>query len=103
MNGVAEGLARRLVDRFAQSRMRVNCRLDFLIGCFEGHRQTQFRDHLRCLRSNDVRAKNFAVRLADDQFHEAFRFPDRAGFAAGAKGKFADPEFFSGFLGSALR
>ena len=103
MNRVAESLARRFMDRFAQGRMRVDRRLDFLIGGFEGHRQAELRDHLRCLRPDDVRAENFAVRFADDQFHEPVCFADGTSFAAGAKGKFSDSEFLTRFLGGAFR
>ena len=78
------GLTRRFMHRFAQGRMRVDRRFDFLVGGFERDGEAEFGDHLRRFRADDVRAEDFAVRLADDEFHKAVGLADRAGFAAGA-------------------
>ena len=102
MNGVAESLARRFVYRLAQGRMRVNRRFDLFVRRLERDRKPELGNHLGRFWTDNVRAENFPVRLADDEFDEPLDLANRPGFPARAEGELADAERLPRFLGSAL-
>src|SRR6185295_6510307 len=59
-------------------------------------------DHLGRLGADDVRAEDFAVRLADDELHKAFALADCARLAARHERELADLEFLPRLLRRAL-
>ena len=91
------------VDGLAQGRMRVDGRDDFLVRRFERNGEAKFGDHLRRICANDVRAEDFAVRFADEEFNKSFAFADRQGLATGEERELAnlilEPLFFRSTLG----
>ena len=66
-------LAGRFVERFTEGRMRVDGRLNLLVGGFEVHREAHLGDEFRRLRADDVRAQDLAVRLAEEDLGETLR------------------------------
>ena len=102
MNRLVERAACGLVHRFAQSGMGVDAGFDVVVRRFKREGQPQFCNHLRRLRTNNVRAEQFAVRFAENEFNEAVYFTDSAGLATGAERKSPDPEFQTLFRRSPL-
>ena len=53
---------------------------------FERDGEAEFGDHFGGFVADDVRAEDFAVRLADDQFHKALALADRRALPLARKG-----------------
>lgn len=102
MNRVALGGVGGLVDGFTEGRVGVNGARDLLVGRLHADGEAEFGDHLGGIRPDDMRAKDFAVFLAHDEFDEALAFAHGKGFAAGHEREFAHLEFDAFFLRCAL-
>ena len=85
LDGQPVSLAGGFMHGFAQGRMRVDRRFDFLVRRFQRDGQAEFADHFRGFGADDVRAENFAVRFAEKDFHKAVNLADGAGLAARGK------------------
>ena len=73
---------RRLANGLAEGRVRVDGCQDFLVGGFHLDGEAHLGDHFSGVRPDDVRAEDFAVLGADDEFHEPVALAYREGFAA---------------------
>jgi hypothetical protein len=98
MNRLAFARQGGFVDHLRKRRMRVDGRAQFVGRRFERDGQADFRDEFGRVRADDVRAEDFAVRLADDELHEALGIARRDRLAAGLVGELADLEFEALFL-----
>ena len=102
MDGVAAGLLGGFVDGFAERGMRVDRGDEFFVGGFHLDGESELGDHFGGVGAKNVRAEDFAVGFAEEDFDKAFAFADGKRFAAGHEGEFSDFELEAFFFGGAL-
>ena len=102
MDGVTEGSLGCLEDSLAECRVCVDRGGDVVVRRLECDGEAHLGDHFGGVSSDDVGSDDFAMRLIEEELHEAIGLADRLGLAASLEGEFSDLDLESLFLGGAL-